>query len=74
MKKCREEWQNTGLWTKIADRKVIIFNIVTFLYLFLTRDKAVRLHLLAHICGTAAKRRFRERNERVLRKNQGSFL
>lgn len=27
MKKCKEEWQNTGLWTKIADRKVIIFNI-----------------------------------------------
>ena len=23
MKKCREEWQNTGLWTKIADRKPI---------------------------------------------------
>ncbi|XP_076181321.1 regulator of telomere elongation helicase 1 isoform X2 [Ptiloglossa arizonensis] len=23
MKKCREEWQNTGLWTKIAERKPI---------------------------------------------------
>lgn len=23
MKKCKEEWQNTGLWTKIADRKPI---------------------------------------------------
>ncbi|XP_054004616.1 regulator of telomere elongation helicase 1 homolog [Hylaeus anthracinus] len=23
MKKCREEWQNTGLWTKIADHKPI---------------------------------------------------
>lgn len=23
MKKCREEWQNVGLWTKIADRKPI---------------------------------------------------
>lgn len=26
MKKCKEEWQTTGLWTKIADRKVITFN------------------------------------------------
>ncbi|KAG7204915.1 hypothetical protein KM043_005307 [Ampulex compressa] len=23
MRKCRDEWQNTGLWTKIADRKPI---------------------------------------------------
>ncbi|XP_076299297.1 regulator of telomere elongation helicase 1 isoform X2 [Lasioglossum baleicum] len=23
MRKCREEWQNTGLWTKIAERKAI---------------------------------------------------
>ncbi|KZC15039.1 Regulator of telomere elongation helicase 1 like protein [Dufourea novaeangliae] len=27
MKKCREEWQNTGLWTKISDLKVICMYI-----------------------------------------------